>query len=376
MSVFEYKNGLKFYRFTKQLTYEEIIKDKVYMDIDFLIKLENLIKILKEKFENKNFINLLIRLICNHYKKFFPKKYNYTKEIIDNYVLINFTIEDNEIEYEDINTVSEFEKYINKNNLFIRDHINYKLEIKQYESRNINNFIEQINKYVINNYNSYNVKELINEYNDDYNYSKILEFIFINKMYTDINKLNYNKFYNYILEIIENKKIYEIKNINDIYNNFELLFCNEIKVKLFFHKMYDSPYYYVYKINTIVLEKVLNIINKIDKLSDNITIKKESIKKEPIKKEVKIKVKKQTIPKPLKKLVWNKYIGEEIGKAKCLCCKLTDITQLSFHCGHIISEKNGGELTVENLKPICQSCNSSMGTQNMNEFINKYKLNI
>ena len=37
------------------------------------------------------------------------------------------------------------------------------------------------------------------------------------------------------------------------------------------------------------------------------------------------KYKKTTIPKALKIAVWNKYIGEEIGKSKCLCCNLTDI---------------------------------------------------
>ena len=87
---------------------------------------------------------------------------------------------------------------------------------------------------------------------------------------------------------------------------------------------------------------------------------------------IKEKYKKKPIPPPLKRNVWHKYIGEDIGKAKCLCCKLADITQMSFHCGHIIAESKGGELSVNNLKPICQSCNSSMGTQNMNEYIEKY----
>jgi hypothetical protein len=76
----------------------------------------------------------------------------------------------------------------------------------------------------------------------------------------------------------------------------------------------------------------------------------------------------------LKRKVWEQQIGEDIGKSKCLCCRLTDITQLSFHCGHIISEANGGEIKLDNLRPICQSCNSSMGTVNMDEFINKYGL--
>jgi 5-methylcytosine-specific restriction endonuclease McrA len=57
-----------------------------------------------------------------------------------------------------------------------------------------------------------------------------------------------------------------------------------------------------------------------------------------------------------------------------LLLQLTDITQLSFHAGHVISEKNGGEINVNNLRPICQNCNSSMGTTNMNDYIEKYKL--
>jgi 5-methylcytosine-specific restriction endonuclease McrA len=79
--------------------------------------------------------------------------------------------------------------------------------------------------------------------------------------------------------------------------------------------------------------------------------------------------KKKSISSTIRKLVWNTNIGEEIGKTKCLCCNSTDITQISFNCGHIVSEANGGETIVSNLKPICQNCNSSMGTKDMNEFM-------
>jgi len=85
------------------------------------------------------------------------------------------------------------------------------------------------------------------------------------------------------------------------------------------------------------------------------------------------KKKKQSISATLKRLVWNINIGEAIGKAKCLCCKFTDITQMSFNCGHVIAEANGGETILSNLKPICQNCNSSMGTKNMYDFIKKFK---
>ena len=83
--------------------------------------------------------------------------------------------------------------------------------------------------------------------------------------------------------------------------------------------------------------------------------------------------KKKAISSTIKKLVWNVNIGEEIGKTKCVCCKSTDITQMSFNCGHIVAEAKGGKTIVSNLKPICQNCNSSMGTTNMNDFMKTLK---
>lgn len=80
------------------------------------------------------------------------------------------------------------------------------------------------------------------------------------------------------------------------------------------------------------------------------------------------KYKKKSIPKSLRIAVWNEHIGENIGKIKCLCCNITEITQLKFHCGHILAEKNGGETTVKNMIPICETCNKSMGTTNLYEF--------
>ena len=98
-----------------------------------------------------------------------------------------------------------------------------------------------------------------------------------------------------------------------------------------------------------------------------VPIRKEKEKEKS--KDTVVKKKKKPISATMKRLVWNAHIGEEIGKAKCLCCKITDITQLSFNCGHIIAEYNGGQMIVSNLKPICQNCNSSMGTRDMNEFM-------
>jgi len=82
----------------------------------------------------------------------------------------------------------------------------------------------------------------------------------------------------------------------------------------------------------------------------------------------KIRYKKKSIPLVLKRRLWNKYFGEHNGIAICPCCKLSQISTFSFHCGHIVSERNGGLLILDNLIPLCQSCNSSMGTKSYNEF--------
>jgi hypothetical protein len=85
---------------------------------------------------------------------------------------------------------------------------------------------------------------------------------------------------------------------------------------------------------------------------------------------------KQSIPKKIKQLVWNKYIGEKNGIGKCLCCQITEISQMSFQCGHIISEKNGGDIKISNLVPICPLCNTSMGSTNMREWIVNHGLKV
>jgi len=79
-------------------------------------------------------------------------------------------------------------------------------------------------------------------------------------------------------------------------------------------------------------------------------------------------LRRKKIPKHIKTLVWNKYIGADIAQADCISCRQVKITNRSFHCGHVIAESKGGDMTINNLRPICEACNGSMGTQSMNEF--------
>lgn len=89
-----------------------------------------------------------------------------------------------------------------------------------------------------------------------------------------------------------------------------------------------------------------------------------------------VKKKKQSIPKNVRIIVWNHYIGEDIIKHRCLCCKKVIISNTNFEVGHVISEKSGGTHEINNLRPICFACNHSMGSENMIDFVVKYGLYI
>jgi 5-methylcytosine-specific restriction endonuclease McrA len=82
--------------------------------------------------------------------------------------------------------------------------------------------------------------------------------------------------------------------------------------------------------------------------------------------------KKTKIPQSLRISVWDTYIGRSIGEILCDVCKTTKISQFNFQCGHIIAEMKGGLTNIENLRPICKSCNCSMGTTNLEEYKERY----
>lgn len=80
--------------------------------------------------------------------------------------------------------------------------------------------------------------------------------------------------------------------------------------------------------------------------------------------------KKKSIPKPIKIAVWNKYIGLAKGIGQCETCR-RDINQMEFECGHVVAESNGGQIVLDNFRPVCGTCNKSMGTQNLFYFKEK-----
>lgn len=81
---------------------------------------------------------------------------------------------------------------------------------------------------------------------------------------------------------------------------------------------------------------------------------------------------KAAIPKKVKTDIWDTFIGNDLPKHKCFCCLKATITNREFHVGHVVSEANGGNLNIDNLRPICATCNFAMGTTNMKDYVTKY----
>ena len=83
--------------------------------------------------------------------------------------------------------------------------------------------------------------------------------------------------------------------------------------------------------------------------------------------------KKERIPATVRNIVWVTHF-QTSKKGICWLCKVEDISSANFECGHVVSEKNGGKPTIDNLRPICSFCNKSVGTMNMEDFKKKYNI--
>ena len=75
----------------------------------------------------------------------------------------------------------------------------------------------------------------------------------------------------------------------------------------------------------------------------------------------------RAIPKKIRGEAWNIQFGDST-RGFCFCCKKEFDVFDDWHAGHIVSHSNGGTDTALNLRPVCGSCNLSMGTENMDAF--------
>lgn len=84
------------------------------------------------------------------------------------------------------------------------------------------------------------------------------------------------------------------------------------------------------------------------------------------------KKQRKAIPKSVREAVWKKFISEDELKGKCFVGCGNEIKINKFELGHVVAFSNGGSDEIDNLRPICSLCNKSMGTKNLNEFIEQY----
>ena len=83
---------------------------------------------------------------------------------------------------------------------------------------------------------------------------------------------------------------------------------------------------------------------------------------------------KKKISKKIRNQVWKKYNHDDFT---AICpmddCKNELVRDEEWQCGHLIAENMGGETSLDNLRPICKSCNIDMGTQSWKDYTNNLK---
>ena len=79
----------------------------------------------------------------------------------------------------------------------------------------------------------------------------------------------------------------------------------------------------------------------------------------------------KTIPKAIKNQLWRKHFGNSM-KGRCVCCQNEIDALEGWEAGHVEAAANGGSDHIDNLRPVCSTCNKSMSTMNLNEYINRY----
>ena len=84
--------------------------------------------------------------------------------------------------------------------------------------------------------------------------------------------------------------------------------------------------------------------------------------------------KKDKIMKNTRNEVWKKYNTTNSMSGKCYVCEeILDYNNME--CSHVVARALGGDVSLDNLRPCCKSCNREMGIMNLYEY-KKLKSNI
>ena len=129
----------------------------------------------------------------------------------------------------------------------------------------------------------------------------------------------------------------------------------------------NSDYFYKDEINCISngITFVLKNNNFIEYLMDQSVIP-DHIFKNP----------KSKISPSLRIRIWNSEFNENEGECICpiyKCKNMISNDANGFQCGYIIARINDGQLTLDNLRPMCKECFNRMGSTDLETFINNCK---
>lgn len=79
--------------------------------------------------------------------------------------------------------------------------------------------------------------------------------------------------------------------------------------------------------------------------------------------------KRKPIPPSIRNAVWEQYHGQK-SLGMCYCCgKSIQRLNRGWHCSHVKADVKGGDVTIDNLRTCCSTCNLSMGDQNLYTYI-------
>jgi hypothetical protein len=146
-------------------------------------------------------------------------------------------------------------------------------------------------------------------------------------------------------------------------NDFENFQNNLIKKNKSFHKLISYQDYFIEDKKLFYVDEHDNISNlMIISLKNNNFI--DYFLNDEVIPDHKFRTKKQKIQPKLRIEVWKKEFGNNDEGCCPLCSDSINISKNGFHCSHIISEKNGGKLELNNLRPLCEKCNLKMGKNN------------
>lgn len=326
---------------------ENLINEKIIGEIQRNIDKEHLQELIeyhekyKEKYGIYNFCTPII--LCDLNEKY---------SIIDGqhrFECIKYLLEKNEENFNiiliiiRIDNFEEYDKYftaINRNK-------------PVYIFKNVQDWkqvMKGVEKYLMDNYKNY-IKGTENPIQPHFNIEKLKKYVDENNVISKIG-LNYDEL---ISEIEELNKFYKLHWKEKIKNKKYVKDVEKIMERIEKKDGNNKFYLGIYK-NFEWLER---IVQKIQYKIDYINIEHYSSITARIK-----------IPKKLRQKLWEKYFPNN-SKGFCYVCK-EEINSFEFECGHVISVFYGGGNEIENMRPICRTCNGDMGIQNLEDYRAKY----